>query len=124
MIRLALRNPHAVVVMTLAILIFGVTAASRIPSDLLPAFTAPLILHGIPPSLRQIHSLSATEPVTFRQLSANAQTYRDAVEFKSGLKLRVQDLEEGQSVEVLALSSEKFDIQQDTFAVLEEVGRL
>ena len=36
----------------------------------------------------------------------NAQTYRDAVEFKNGLKLRLQDLEEGQSVEVLALFRE------------------
>jgi hypothetical protein len=42
-----------------------------------------------------------------------AQTYRDAVEFKNGVKLRLQDLEEGQSVEVLALSSENADVQED-----------
>ena len=43
MVRLALKNPHAVVVMALAILIFGVTAVSRIPSDLLQVFTAPAV---------------------------------------------------------------------------------
>src|SRR5262244_1377628 len=67
---------------------------------------AQLILHGISPSLQQIHGMSATEPVTFRQLSANAQTYRDAVEFTNGVKIRLQELEEGQSLEVTALSSE------------------
>ena len=67
---------------------------------------ARLMLQEIAPSLRRAHGLSATESVTFRQLSAEAHTYRDAVEFKNGLKLRLQDLEEGQSVEVLALFRE------------------
>src|SRR2546427_7796971 len=58
---------------------------------------AQLILHDISPSLQQMHGLSATEPVAFRQLSVNAQTYRDAVEFKNGVKVRLQELEEGQS---------------------------
>ena len=68
---------------------------------------ARLVLHGIPPALQQAHGLSTTEAVTFRQLSANAGTYRDAVEFRTGVKICLQDLEEGQSVKVLALSSEK-----------------
>lgn len=75
---------------------------------------AKLTLHGISSKLQQAHDLDSTEVVTFRQLSANVQTYRDAVEFKNGLKLRVQDLEEGQSVEVLAQSSENAVIE-DTF---------
>ena len=86
---------------------------------------AQLMLHGISPSLQHFQGLAATEPVRFRQLSANAQTYRDAVEFRNGLKLRVQDLEEGQSVEVLTLSSEKADVQEDVssggVAIAEEV---
>ncbi len=49
--------------------------------------------------------------MTFRQLSADAGTYRDAVEFRNGVKLRVQDLEDGQSVEVVALSSENVIIE-------------
>jgi hypothetical protein len=68
---------------------------------------AQLMLGGISPALQQAHDLCTTEAVTFRQLSANAGTYRDAVEFRNGVKVRLQDLEEGQGVEVLALSSEK-----------------
>jgi hypothetical protein len=55
-----------------------------------------LVLHGIPSALQQAHGLGAIESVTFRQLSANSGTYRDAVEFKNGAK-------------VLALSSKKLD---------------
>src|SRR6266699_1729092 len=66
---------------------------------------ARLMLHGISAALKETHDLSSSEPVTFRQLSANAGTYRDAVEFRDGTVVRLQDLEQGQSVEVLALSS-------------------
>ena len=69
-----------------------------------------LKLHGITPALQQAHGLFTTEAVTFRQLSADALTYRDALEFKNGVKVRLQSLEDGQSVEVLALSSEKADV--------------
>src|SRR5712691_7278106 len=73
---------------------------------------AQLMLGGISPALQQALNLCTTEAVTFRQLSANAATYRDAVEFKNGVKVSLQDLEEGQNVEVLALSSEKADVQE------------
>jgi hypothetical protein len=68
---------------------------------------AQLIISGISPKLQQAHGLESTEAVTFRQLSMEAQTYRDAIEFKGGVKVRLQDLDEGQLVEVVALSSEK-----------------
>ena len=42
---------------------------------------ARLMLHGISPKLQETHGVSSAEPVTFRQLSADALTYRDAVEF-------------------------------------------
>jgi hypothetical protein len=74
---------------------------------------AQLMLHGIPPALQQAHGLSTAETVTFRQLSTNAATYRDAVEFMNGVTVRVQALEEGQSVEVLALSSESAGVQEE-----------
>jgi hypothetical protein len=70
---------------------------------------AKLMIYGISPKLQQAHGLSSAEAVTFRQLSTEAQTYRDAVEFKNGVRVRLQDLEEGQSVEVLALSSDNAD---------------
>ena len=59
------------------------------------------------------YDLCTTEAVTFRQLSADAATYRDAVEFKNGVKIRLQGLEEGQGVKVLALSSEKADSRDE-----------
>ena len=90
---------------------------------------------------RQTHGLNTTEAVIFRQLSMEALAHRDAVEFKNGVKVRLQDLEEGQNVEVLALSSEKADVQEHvrsrgrlvwhtdssymhdgSFAILEELG--
>jgi hypothetical protein len=73
---------------------------------------ARLILHDISPKLQQAHALCANEAVTFRQLSADAATYRDAVEFENGVKVRLQDLDEGQTVAILALSSEEIRSQQ------------
>lgn len=72
---------------------------------------ARLVLHGIEPALRRSHALDRVEPVTFRQLSANDYAYRDAVEFKNGLKVRLQDLEIGQIFEVLSLSSEMAEVE-------------
>jgi hypothetical protein len=76
---------------------------------------AKLVLRGISTGLQQTHGLRATEEVTFRQLSANASTYRDGIEFKNGVKLRLQDLEVGQIIDVLALSPEEIDIQERRF---------
>ena len=72
---------------------------------------ARLVLHGIEPALRKAHDLASVEPVTFRQLTANDYAYRDAVEFKNGLKVRLQDLEIGQLFEVLSLSSETVEVE-------------
>src|SRR5438093_6574041 len=38
MVRLALRNPYAVMVMVLGVVLIGLTAVSRIPTDILPLF--------------------------------------------------------------------------------------
>jgi multidrug efflux pump subunit AcrB len=43
MIRAALKNPHAVVVFALALLVIGLTAATRIPTDVLPTFRTPAV---------------------------------------------------------------------------------
>jgi hypothetical protein len=70
---------------------------------------AKLILYDIPAWLRRAH-LNPIETVTFRQLSLEAHTYRDAVEFSNGMRVRLQGLEDRQRVEVLTLvSSEKAD---------------
>ena len=74
---------------------------------------AKLTLCGISPKLQGIHGLGSAEAVTFRQLSTEPHTYLDAVEFKNGVRVRLQDLEEGQRVEVLALSSETAHGRED-----------
>jgi hypothetical protein len=65
---------------------------------------AKLVLYDIPADLQRRYFLCDAEPITFRQLSADPSTYRDAMEFCHGVTLRLQDLEEGQRVSVVALS--------------------
>jgi len=79
---------------------------------------AKLILHGIPVAFQRSHGLCATEPVTFRQLSEEAATYRDAVEFKNGTRVRLQELDEGQAIEVLTLSLEHIVRPKQTFRMV------
>jgi hypothetical protein len=73
---------------------------------------AKLMVYGIPRGVQEAYGVSSAEAVTFRQLSADAHTYRDAVEFSNGIRLRLQDLDEGQHVQVLALSSEEAGIRK------------
>jgi hypothetical protein len=83
---------------------------------------AKLTILGISPALQLAHDLCASEAATFRQLSADAASYRDAVEFRNGVKVRLQDFEEGQSVEISALSSEAADARDGE--VISEVSRM
>src|SRR5437867_12840248 len=41
MVKAALKNPHAVVVLALAILVIGLTAIAKLPTDILPTFKTP-----------------------------------------------------------------------------------
>ncbi len=43
LVRLALRNPHAVAVMALGILLIGLTVVVRVPTDILPTFRTPAV---------------------------------------------------------------------------------
>src|SRR3990170_8756017 len=43
LVRSALRNPYFIVVMALGVLIIGVTAVTRIPTDILPLFKTPAV---------------------------------------------------------------------------------
>ena len=43
MVKAALKNPHAVVVLALAILVVGLTAISKLPTDILPTFKTPAV---------------------------------------------------------------------------------
>src|SRR5260370_40728243 len=43
MVKAALKNPYAVIVFALAILVIGVTAISKLPTDILPTFKTPAV---------------------------------------------------------------------------------
>ena len=43
LVRSALKNPYFIVVLALVVLIIGVTAVMRIPTDILPLFKTPAV---------------------------------------------------------------------------------
>src|SRR5216684_1523412 len=58
MVKAALRNPHAVIVLALAILVIGLTAISKLPTDILPTFKTPAVqivtfYTGMPPEVME-----------------------------------------------------------------------
>jgi hypothetical protein len=74
-------------------------------TDPVPAVCIPpgarLRLEQIPPALQYEFHVGACEEVRFTQLSAQANTYRDAVKFSNGIEVRLQNLIPGQRVVVL-----------------------
>jgi hypothetical protein len=65
---------------------------------------AHLIVKDVPADLqRQLH-VSAEEGVVFTQISADVNSYRDAIRFSNGCQVRLQELREGMRIEVLSLA--------------------
>jgi hypothetical protein len=62
---------------------------------------ARLILHDVPAQMQKQLAVGQEEEVSFVQLSAVANSYRDAVRFGNGQTIRLQELREGQRVEVM-----------------------
>ena len=68
----------------------------------------------IPTCLQHDLEVGPTEEVTFTQLTASEYAYRDAIHFKNGHEILLQELREGQRVKVLDLSSaEAFEPVQE-----------
>jgi hypothetical protein len=65
---------------------------------------ARLRLEDIPIRLQHEYSVGPSEDVTFTQISAQPNAYRDAVRFANGREVRLQELREGQRVMVVDLS--------------------
>lgn len=65
---------------------------------------AKLLLRDIPEEMQRTMKVGPSEEVTFTQLTAEVNTYRDAVRFSNGAELLLQRLREGQRVKVLQLS--------------------
>jgi hypothetical protein len=86
-------------------------------SEPVPAVCIPpgarLELQDISLRLQQELNVSAVERVTFTQISAAVNSYRDAVRFTNGREVRLQELREGQRVRVLDLSAaEDLDLER------------
>src|SRR5689334_9072493 len=74
---------------------------------------ARLQLQDIPVRLQREAGVGSEAEVRFTQISAAANTYRDAVKFETGREVRLQDMREGQRVKVLDLSgAEELDLAQ------------
>lgn len=76
--------------------------------DSVPAICIPpgarLLLIGVQRGIQQRAAASVEEEVTFTQLTATENHYRDAVRFGNGVEILLQDFAEGQRVRVLDLS--------------------
>jgi len=84
-------------------------------TDPAPAVCIPpgarLELQDIPVRLQQELEVGPVEIVTFTQITAAVNSYRDAVQFSNGRRTRLQELREGQRVRVLDLSAaEELDL--------------
>jgi hypothetical protein len=66
---------------------------------------ARLLMKDVPEALQRGLGVGPAEEVTFTQLSAAANAYRDAIRFRDGRELLLQELAAGQRVRVLDLSS-------------------
>jgi len=66
---------------------------------------ARLRLSDIPARLQHELGVGPVEEVAFTQITAAVNSYRDAVRFRNGREVRLQELKEGQRVRVLDLSS-------------------
>jgi hypothetical protein len=65
---------------------------------------ARLLLKDIPEEMQRWMKVNPSEEVVFTQVTAEVNTYRDAVRFGNGAEVLLQRLREGQRVKVLQLS--------------------
>jgi hypothetical protein len=82
--------------------LFGNLEPERVAVCIPPG--ARLLLSDIPEDVQNSFAVGASEEVTFTQLTATANTYRDAVRFENGRAILLQRLNKGQRVRVLQLS--------------------
>ena len=74
---------------------------------------ARLRLHDIPARLQHEMGVGPVEEVVFTQITAAVNSYRDAVRFPNGREVRLQELREGQHVQVMDLSgAEELDLDR------------
>ena len=83
------------------------------PDKRTPAVCVPpgarLLLKDIPKGLQRELGVGEVEEVKFVEISAEVNTYRDAIRFKNSRQLLLQALREGQRVTVLSLIPEEVE---------------
>jgi hypothetical protein len=84
--------------------IFSAPARNCITAVCIPP-GARLLMKDVPEVLQRRLSVGSTEEVTFTQISAASNAYRDAIRFRDGRELLLQELPAGQRFRVLDLSS-------------------
>src|SRR5260370_4074081 len=82
--------------------LFGNLEPERVAVCIPPG--ARLLLSDIPKDVQNSFAVGASEEVTFTQLTATANAYRDAVRFTNGHEILLQRLNKCQRVRVLHLS--------------------
>ena len=89
----------------------------ELAEDTVPAVCIPpgarLMSQDIPIELQSSLKVGSAEEVTFTQLTAAANSYRDAVRFKNGNEIHLQELIEGQRVRVLQLALANERVRQE-----------
>ena len=81
---------------------FGPLEVKPVPAVCIPP-GASLRLMDISAKLQRQFGIGAEEEVTFTQLTATENTYRDAVRFSNGSQMLLQRLSDGQRVRVVML---------------------
>lgn len=84
---------------------FDPAETCKVPAVCIPPASR-LALHNIDPSFQREYGVRAEEEVVFEQLTADAHTYRDAVRFVNGRRVRLQELPEGLRATVLDLNGD------------------
>jgi hypothetical protein len=76
---------------------------------------ARLIVKNIPIDLQKKWNVEEEEGVVFTQIGANAYSYRDAVQFRNGRQVLLQNLREGMRMQVLSMSGaeDRLDFSAD-----------
>jgi len=83
-------------------------AEKRVPAVCIPP-GARLVLSDVPKNLQRELGVGEREEVQFVELTAEVNTYRDAVRFQNGRQVLLQQLREGQRVQVVSLGVEEFE---------------
>lgn len=83
-------------------------AEKRVPAVCVPP-GARLVLRDIPRNLQRELGVGEVEEVQFVQTTAEVNTYRDAVRFKNCRQALLQQLREGQRVQVISIGVEELE---------------